>query len=259
MKIDYKNWVPKGMVMGVAAGAAVSAGALTASAFLTKGTTKKVLMGITGAATVGFTVGTVALKMMYDAFDYNGKLQLSKKIIESIADYVELPEGAKILDIGCGSGALTIACAKKNPEAKITGIDRWGKEYSSFSKTLCENNAVAEGVANVEFVKGDATKLGFEDETFDAVVSNYVYHNIVGADKQECLRETLRVLKKGGTFALHDIMTPSRYGDMNAFVEELKTQGYEKIEMIDITGKIIDKKTSMILGLEGSALLYGIK
>lgn len=80
----------------------------------------------------------------------------------------------------------------------MVGIDRWGLEYASFSKELCEHNAQAEGVANVSFQKGDAIKLYFPDETFGAVTSNFVYHNITGKDKQDLLRETLRVLKKTG-------------------------------------------------------------
>ena len=100
------------------------------------------------------------------------------------------------LDIGCGSGALTIACAKRNPQGKMIGIDRWGKEYASFSLPLCEKNAAAEGVENASFQRGNAVKLDFPDESFDAVTSNYVYHNIAGKDKQALLLETLRVLKK---------------------------------------------------------------
>ncbi len=84
------------------------------------------------------------------------------------------------LDIGCGSGALTIACAKRNPQGKMVGIDRWGKEYASFSLLLCEKNAAAEGVKNASFWRGNAVKLDFPDESFDAVTSNYVYHNITG-------------------------------------------------------------------------------
>ena len=53
-------------------------------------------------------------------------------------------------------------------------------------------------------------KLDFPDESFDAVTSNYVYHNITGEDKQPLLLETLRVLKKGGVFAIHDLMSPRR-------------------------------------------------
>ena len=74
----------------------------------------------------------------------------------------------------------------------MTGIDRWGREYASFNKELCEGNARAEGVTNVRFRQGDATHLDFPDETFDAVASNYVYHNIPSKDRQAILLETLR-------------------------------------------------------------------
>ena len=80
----------------------------------------------------------------------------------------------------------------------MTGLDRWGKEYASFNNLICVQNVKAEVINNIDFQKGDANKLPFADESFDAVVSNYVYHNIPGKNKQELLFETLRVLKKVG-------------------------------------------------------------
>ena len=53
----------------------------------------------------------------------------------------------------------------------MVGIDRWGVEYASYSRKLCERNAQAEGVDNAAFQKGDARHLDFPDETFDAVTS----------------------------------------------------------------------------------------
>ena len=150
--------------------------------------------------------------------------------------------------------------AKRNPNANIVGLDRWGKEYASFNKSLCESNAKAEGVSNTSFRRGDATRLSFADETFDAVMSNYVYHNILSNDRQAILLETLRTLKKGGTFAIHDIFSKSRYGDMQAFVKKLKDMGYEKVELIDTTnGKFMSKTESIWMELSGSALLVGRK
>lgn len=256
MKPDYKNWVPKGMVQACAAGAAAALGACVASAVAGK----KALSGITGAAAIGLIAGTGYLAHLHNIFSYDGKRKLSKTIVEGIASYVNTPDGGVGLDVGCGSGALTIACAKRNPNASFIGIDRWGKEYASYNKPLCESNAQAEGVSNVTFQQGNALKLDFPDEYFDAVTSNYVYHNIVGADKQDCLRETLRVLKKGGTFALHDMMTPARYGDMDAFVAELKAAGYEKVELIPTCqGMFMEKKEALWLDLAGSILLTGTK
>ena len=77
---------------------------------------------------------------MHRAFDYNGKRRMSAQIIEGTAARVKLPAGGKCLDVGCGSGALAIAVAKRNPQAQVVGIDRWGKEYASFNKKLCEGN-----------------------------------------------------------------------------------------------------------------------
>ena len=79
-------------------------------------------------------------------------------------------------------------------------------------------------------------------------------------NKQELLRETLRVLKKGGTFAIHDIMSKGRYGDMQQFISELYDEGYEVAELIDTTdGMFMTKGEAKVLGLSGSSLLVGKK
>ncbi len=261
MKPDYKNWMPKGMVL-----TAVGGTAAFVLLFIVFGLTGLVTGTLKTVLFIVFLIGTVIglgvsvwMILMYCAFSYNGKRQMSKQIIEGIAGYVALPDGGKGLDVGCGSGALAIACAKRNPNASFTGVDRWGKEYASFNKPLCENNAKAEGAGNVSFQRGDATALDFPDESFDAVVSNYVYHNIPG-DRQAYLLETLRTLKKGGTFALHDIFSRSRYGDMRAFVQKLKDMGYERVELIDTTdGLFMSKREALWMELSGSALLVGRK
>ncbi len=263
MKPDYKNWVPKGMVVGVISGSVVT-GALFASVLLTDFLAGKVriasgiVLGILFAVLAVYSAYSV---IWYRSFSYNGKKQLSRRIIEKLAEYVVLPEGGKGLDIGCGSGALTNACAKRNPKAHITGLDRWGREYASFNKPLCEKNAEIEGVGDrTDFVQGDACKLSFPDESFDAVTSNYCVHNIPSRDRQAILLENLRVLKKGGTFAFHDIFTPSRYGDMDAFIQQLKDMGYEKAELYDTTdGLFMSPKEAKLLCLAGSKLLIGKK
>ena len=64
----------------------------------------------------------------------------------------------------------------------------------------------------------------------------------------------------GGTFAIHDLMSPARYGDMNAFVRKLKAEGYENVRLIDTTdGTFMGKKEASWLGLAGSTLLVGKK
>ena len=263
MKPNYKNWVPKGMAIGFTVAAALLLAAtilFAATNIIANGIFKWILTAVFGMAFIVIAGASIWCIQAYAAFSYNGKRQLSKRIIEGIAEYVSVPEGGKVLDVGCGSGALAIACAKRSPGGMSVGLDRWGKEYSSFSKTLCENNAKAEGTPNISFVNGNAVKLDFPDESFDAVTSNYVYHNIPGRNKQELLLETLRVLKKGGIFAIHDIMTPQRYGDMSVFATGLQKQGYNKVELIDTAnGMFMSPKEAKRLRLCGSTILYGIK
>ncbi len=260
MKPDYKNWMPKGMVYSfLFAFFGCGILLLVFTLALTEGTARTVLTVCFAVLTLVFCLLTIWMFLMYRAFDYNGKRQMARHIIDGTATYVNLPDGGKCLDVGCGSGALAIAVAKRNPKAEVIGIDRWGKEYASFSKTLCESNAKAEGVTKISFSQGNATHLDFPDETFDAVCSNYVYHNIPG-NRQDYLLETLRTLKKGGSFAIHDIMSRKKYGDMQAFVKKLKDMGYRKVELIDTTnGMFMKKSEALWMALSGSAILTGIK
>ena len=263
-KPDYKNWVPKSMVIGLGAATAASA-----SLFALFGTSNRILKdrprqiaaAAFGIATPVLLLYTAWMGALHMTFDYKGKRKLAKTIIEGTADFVTLPDGGTGLDVGCGSGALTIACAKRHPKAQMFGCDIWSGAYKAvFTKKRCEDNAKVEGVSNVRFTEGNAVQLPFPDESFDAVTSNYVYHNIAGQNKQALLLETLRVLKKGGTFVIHDLMSKARYGDMDAFVKKLKAEGYEDLRLIDTTdGRFMGRREAMLLGLGGSTLLVGRK
>ena len=259
MKPDYKNWMPRGMVFSFLSAFLGCSALALAFRFLPEGTPRQILTILFSVLAVVFCCVTVWAFLMYRAFDYSGKRQMSRQIIDGTASLIFLPDGGKCLDVGCGSGALGIAVARSNPRAEVVGIDRWGKEYASFSQKLCESNARAEGVSHISFRKGDAVHLDFPDETFDALVSNYVYHNIPG-DRQQYLLESLRTLKKGGTFAIHDIFSASKYGDMQAFVKKLRDMGYKKVELIDTTqGRFMNRFEAFWMGLSGSALLTGVK
>ena len=261
MKPNYKNWVPAGMILGFYGGALAALVVLIALASrLAAGTVRTVLIVLLAIACVALTAAGTVMLIWHLRYAYGGRRQLSKKIIDGTAGYVRIPAGGRGLDVGCGSGALAIAVAKANRNTQITGIDRWGKEYASFNKPLCENNARAEGVSNVTFQQGDATHLDFPDGTFDAVFSNYVYHNIPSDDRTKLLRETLRVLKKGGTFAIHDIMSKSKYGDIGAFARALRDEGFRRVELIDTTrGLFMSPAEAKWMALSGSTLLVGKK
>lgn len=258
----YGNWMPEEIAnatMALTGGLVI--GNIVSRCLTDKNT--RVGKMLRAGLNVGVALGAASAIYAWNArrkFSYEGKRKLSKEVVEGIADFVRLPDGGIGLDVGCGSGALTIACAKKNPRAQMIGIDTWNGGYREFSRSLCMRNAEAEGVTNVKFRHGNAIKLDFEDEVFDVVTSNYVYHNIPSTDRKKLIKETLRTLKKGGEFVIHDIMTRTRYGDIDKFVQELRDEGYADVRLIDTTdGMFMKPKEAKILGLKGSKILIGTK
>jgi ubiquinone/menaquinone biosynthesis C-methylase UbiE len=168
----------------------------------------------------------------------------------------------QILDIGCGSGALAIKLSKKYPDAKITGVDYWGKDWD-YAKKQCEQNAELEGVFDkIDFVKASASKLPFEDQRFDAVVSNFTFHEVKDSkNKVNVIKEALRVLETGGVFVFHDLFFDEKiYGDQEKMLEELRALGLSEISMektseMEIIPRFL--RTSFMLGRIG--LIYGKK
>ena len=102
MKPDYKNWMPKGMVCGFLGGtisALVVTLIISCTGLISQGILKTVLTVVFSVLTVFLLGMTVWCWLLYRAFDYNGKRQMSKQVINGTAAYVTIPDGGKILDI----------------------------------------------------------------------------------------------------------------------------------------------------------------
>jgi methyltransferase domain protein len=217
---------------------------------------------ITGILAVISPVVSVFMHYCRYIFSFNGG-GLMGEIHQFLIDHLEWKGDGTLLDIGCGAAALTNRCAKHYPKAALTGIDYWGIGWN-YAKEQCEKNAGIEGVADrVTFQKGDAAKLDFEDETFDAAVSNFVFHEVRSqSDKREVVREALRVIKKGGSFAFQDLFgSRSLYGDMAQFIEILHNEGISEIHYIPHVERqpFISRRPALSLMLRNMGLLYGRK
>ena len=253
---EYRSWMSN-PVFYVFGGLAVVLAILAVLSFsIFHITVLGVVFLIATAALALLLVWMAWIRRQY-AFGGGGMME---RVHQTLLSYLDFDGQGKLLEVGCGSGALAIRAALTWPEAKVTGMDYWGAMYH-YSKELCERNAALEGVASrCVFEKGDANKLTYPDESFDAVISNYVYHNITGADKHKLLLESLRVLKKGGVFALHDCMKPGMYGDMEAFAEQLRKAGYQEVRLVDTASTIFGSKWRAALMMLGdSKLLVGRK
>jgi arsenite methyltransferase len=144
-----------------------------------------------------------------------------------ILDRLQLRGDERVLDMGCGRGAVLTAVARRLTTGRVTGIDIWSsRDQSGNAKDVTERNASLEGVADrVEIETGDMRALRFADSTFDLVVSSLAIHNIrQNWDRRQAVAEGFRVLKPGGRMLLADIRATATYE------EALRTLGASNIE-----------------------------
>jgi len=130
------------------------------------------------------------------------------KVWAALLDQLDLRGDERILDMGCGRGAVLLMAAQRLTTGRATGVDLWrGVDQSGNSAEATRRNAIAEGVADrVELRTGDMTALPFEDSSFDVVVSSLAIHNIRGsAGRVKAIAEAVRVLRSGGRLMIADI------------------------------------------------------
>jgi len=139
-----------------------------------------------------------------------GKFTVWAELLDSLA----LKGDERLLDVGCGRGAVLMLAAERLPRGRAVGVDLWSKtDQSGNSERATLRNAELEGVRDrVELHTGDMRRLPFPDESFDVVTSSLAIHNIGRAQgRRQALSEMLRVLKKGGTLMIADIRHAAAY------------------------------------------------
>ena len=120
----------------------------------------------------------------------------------------------RILDMGCGRGAVLLMAAQHLTTGRAVGVDLWRTvDQSGNSAEAARRNAIAEGVADrVDLHGGDMRALPFEDDSFDLVLSSLAIHNIRGAaGREKAIDEAVRVLRPGGRLLIADVRATRQY------------------------------------------------
>lgn len=115
----------------------------------------------------------------------------SERLAIIFTDFAALGRPRSILDVGCGTGSLTLALAKRFSGVKITGID-FSQPYVDFARTQTSDDSI-------KFEQGDAAALPYSDQEFDCALSLLVLNFVPDAEK--AAREMVRVTKRGGIVA----------------------------------------------------------
>ncbi len=110
--------------------------------------------------------------------------------------------GQRVLDLGAGTGTLTVMIKQTCPDADVVGLDGDPRVL-----TLAREKATAAGVT-IRFDQGLATALPYDDGAFDRILSSLMLHHLTAEEKLHALGEARRVLWPGGELHVLDFGPP---------------------------------------------------
>jgi ubiquinone/menaquinone biosynthesis C-methylase UbiE len=127
-----------------------------------------------------------------------------------------------LLDVACGPGVVTAAIA---PGAALVVAFDATEQMLEKAKARCAKA----GLINIDFKRGDAENLPFEEAQFDGVVTRLAVHHF--ADPQRALNEMFRVLRRGGTAVIVDVISSEDAGesDLQNAIERLRDPSHTRM------------------------------
>jgi SAM-dependent methyltransferase len=115
----------------------------------------------------------------------------SSRLADPFLDFAKFPDDGELLDVGCGTGSLAMAMAKRRPGWRVIGVDR-SPEYIFYAQSHRTGEQPT-------FETGDACALGYQDGRFSGVAAQLLFLFI--PKPVLALREMARVARPGGTVA----------------------------------------------------------
>jgi ubiquinone/menaquinone biosynthesis C-methylase UbiE len=130
---------------------------------------------------------------LYDPFT---RLLGARRLQERLIDQARIRPDDRVLDIGCGTGNLTLLVATRYPTASVVGLD---PDPAALDRA---RKKAAKGKLTATFDQGFAEELPYPDRSVDVVLCSLALHHVTEEHRTQSLREVARVLRPGGTFHL---------------------------------------------------------
>jgi ubiquinone/menaquinone biosynthesis C-methylase UbiE len=120
------------------------------------------------------------------------------RVYDALLAQAELADGLRVLEIGCGTGNVTVRAKRAAPGADVIGSD-------PDPLALARAQRKARGLTGIRFERAYAQELPYEDGEFDLALSSMMLHHLDDDVKAGAAAELYRVLRPGGTLHIVDI------------------------------------------------------
>ena len=141
---------------------------------------------------------------VYDRLNHLFSLGIDRSWRRTLVEQARLTDGARALDVCAGTADVTIALARRWPEASLTGLD-----FSAGMLARAREKLARVGLeARIRLIQGDALDLPFADGRFDCAAVAFGLRNL--GDRQRGLAEMARVLRGGGRLLVLEFLPPGR-------------------------------------------------
>jgi SAM-dependent methyltransferase len=171
-------------------------------------------LGLAGFAGAAATTALVAAFLLTTVGIYLHTTRRGKFLVwAEILDSLRLRGDERVLDAGCGRGAVLTMVAECLPHGHAVGLDLWTADQSGNGPEAAERNLAAEGVrGRCDLVTGDMRSMPVPDASFDVVLSSLAIHNIRDrAGRKLAIDEIARALTPGGRVAIADLAWTRTY------------------------------------------------
>jgi ubiquinone/menaquinone biosynthesis C-methylase UbiE len=146
-------------------------------------------------------IPALGFKQLTPLYDPLLKLVMREETFkQKLIQQANIQPNMKVLDLGCGTGTLTLMLKRAHPDTQVTGLD-------GDPQVLDIAREKSRGT-DIHWDEGLASSLPYPDSTFDRVVTSLVIHHLTTDDKRRAFKDAYRVLKPHGELHVLDFGTP---------------------------------------------------